>query len=68
MAGDDDPVGGSIKTAVSLMMRRVAKEDAQGGARRKLVCGSGGEVGITCTTKNTKVIVGREFTVKGELR
>jgi hypothetical protein len=26
MAGDDDPVGGSIKTAVSLMMRRVARK------------------------------------------
>jgi hypothetical protein len=57
MTGDDDPVGGKVKAAVSLMMRRVAKEDAKSGARRKFICGSGSEVQITGTTKDTKVIV-----------
>jgi hypothetical protein len=57
MTGDDNPVGGEVKAAVSLMMRRVAKEDAKSGARRKFICGSGSEVQITGTTKDTKVIV-----------
>jgi hypothetical protein len=57
MTGDDDPIGGVVKAAVSLMMRRVTKEDTERGAWRKFVCGSGSEVWITGTTKNTKVIV-----------
>jgi hypothetical protein len=59
MTRDGDPVGGAVKAAVSLMMRRVAKEDAESGALRKFVCGSGSEVWITGTTKNKKVIVRR---------
>jgi hypothetical protein len=57
MTGDDDPVGGEAKAAVSLMMRRVAKEDAKSRAWHKFICGSGSEVRITGTTKDTKVIV-----------
>jgi hypothetical protein len=57
MTGDDDPVGGAVKAAVSLMMRIVAQEDAKDGVWRKFICGSGSEVQITGTTKNMKVIV-----------
>lgn len=40
VSGDDDFVGGEVKAAVSLMMRRIAEEDAHGGTGRKLVGGS----------------------------
>jgi hypothetical protein len=57
MMGDDEPVGGEVKAAISLMMRRVAKEDAKSGVWRKFICGSGSKVRITGTTKDTKMIV-----------
>jgi hypothetical protein len=57
MTGDNNPVGGEVKAAVSLMMRRVTKEGAKSGAWRKFICGGGREVRITGTTKDTKVIV-----------
>jgi hypothetical protein len=67
MTGDDDPISGEVKAAVSLMMRRVAKEDAKSGAWRKFICGSGSEVRTTGTTKDTKVIVRWKNAVEGEL-
>jgi len=41
MPGYDDPVGGPVKTAVSFVMRGIAKKDTQGGAGGEFV-GSGG--------------------------
>jgi hypothetical protein len=57
MTGDNNPVGGEVKAAVSLMMRRVASENAKSGAWRKFICGNDSEVRITGTTKDTKVII-----------
>ena len=57
MAGDDDTIGGKIKTAVAFVFRRVTKEDTHGGARSKFMGGSGRDVGIALTTKDTEMVV-----------
>jgi len=41
MPGYDDPVGGPVKTAVSFVMRGIAKKNTQGGTEGEFV-GSGG--------------------------
>ena len=51
MTRDDDSIGGRIKASVSLMVSRVAKEDAKGRTRCKFVGSGGREIGITLTTK-----------------
>jgi len=65
---DDDSIGGSIKASVSLMVSRVAKEDAKGRTRCKFVGSGGLEIGITLTTKNAEMIVGRRTTKQGRVR
>ena len=57
MAGDDDTIGGKIKTAVAFVFRRVTKEDTHGGAGSKFMGGSGRDVGIALTTKDTEMVV-----------
>jgi hypothetical protein len=57
MTRDDDAMGGEVKTAIPLVVRRVAKEEAVSGAGRQLVRGSGGGVGIAGTTEHPKVVV-----------
>jgi hypothetical protein len=65
---DDDSIGGRIKTSVSLMVSRVAKEDAKGRTRCKFVWSGGREIGITLTTKDAEMIVGRRTTKQGRVR
>jgi hypothetical protein len=58
MTRDDDAMEGEIKTAIPLVVRRVAKEEVASGVGRQLVRGSGGSVGIAGTTEHQKVAVG----------
>jgi hypothetical protein len=55
---DDDAVGVEVQTPIPLVVRRVAKEEAAGGARRKLMRGSSISVRVACTTEHAKVVVG----------
>lgn len=55
----DDLFGIEIKTEVPFMVIRVAKEDGQCRTRSKVMRGTGGEVGLTGATKDTKMIVHR---------
>jgi hypothetical protein len=64
---DDDSIGGRIKASISLMVSRVAKEDAKGRTRCKFVGSGGREIGITLTTKNAEMIVGRRTTKQGRV-
>ena len=57
MTGDDDSIGGRIKTSVSLVVSRITKEDAEGRARGKFVGSSGRKIGATLTAKDTQIIV-----------
>ena len=52
MSRDDDSVGREIKTTVSLMMSRIAKKDAQGGAGSKFVWRSSGKIRIASATED----------------
>src|SRR5690242_1610080 len=50
------------------MIRGVAKKHTPGGPRRQLVGSSGGEVGITRTPEDTKVVVTRWSAEQGVVR
>ena len=68
VTGDDDPIGDSVKVAVSFMVGRVAKKDAQGGAGCELMASCGRQVGVAGAPKDAKVIVGRQRAMEGEVR
>jgi hypothetical protein len=55
---DDDAMGGEVKTAIPLVVRRVAKEKATSGAWRQLMRSSSGSVGIAGIAEHSKVVVG----------
>jgi hypothetical protein len=57
VAGDDDTIGGDIKTAVAFVFRRVTMEDTHGGAGSEFMGGSGRYVGIALTAKDTEMVV-----------
>ena len=57
MAGDDDTIGGKIKTAVAFVFRRVTKEDTHGGAGSEFMGGSGRDVGIALKAKDIEMVV-----------
>jgi hypothetical protein len=56
--GDDDAVGGKVKTVIPLVVRGVAKEEAADGTRRLLMGSGGGSVRIASIAKHAKVVVG----------
>jgi hypothetical protein len=58
VARNDDPIGGHVEASITFVFRRVTKKRAQRGARHKFVGGDGGEVRITTTSKNPKVVIG----------
>jgi hypothetical protein len=64
---DDDTVGGEVQTLIPLVVRGVAKEEAAGGARRKLMRGSSGSVRVAGTAEHAKVVVGGGCVVQGEV-
>jgi hypothetical protein len=64
---DDDLVECEVKTAIPLMVRRVAKEEAMSGAWRELMRGSSENVGIAGTAKPAEVVVGGGCAVQGEV-
>jgi hypothetical protein len=49
------------------VVRRVAKEEAAGGARRKLMRGSSRSVRVAVTVKHAKVVVGGGCAVQCEV-
>jgi hypothetical protein len=64
---DDDAVGGEVQTPIPLVVRRVAKEEAASGARRKLMRGSSRSVRVAGTAEHAKVVVGGGCAVKCEV-
>jgi hypothetical protein len=60
-----DAVGDEVKTTILLMVKRVAKEEAAGGAGRQLMRSSGGSVRIASTAEHDEVVVGRGCAVQG---
>jgi hypothetical protein len=67
MAGDDDTIGGDIKTTVAFVFRRVTKKDTHGGAWSEFMGGSGRDVGIALTAKDTEMVVRWGTTKEGKM-
>jgi hypothetical protein len=66
--GDDDSVCGEVKAAITLVMRGVAEERTQGGARSKFVGGGGGEIRIAGTAKRAQIVIGGKSAMEGKVR
>jgi len=66
--GHDDLVGRPVEAAVALVMRRITKEDTQGGAGSEFVGSSGREVGIARATKDTDMLIGWLRSGKDQVR
>jgi hypothetical protein len=64
---DDDAVGGKVQTPIPLVVRGVAKEEAAGGVRRKLMRGSSESVRVAGTAEHAKVVIGGGCAVQGEV-
>jgi hypothetical protein len=67
MTGDDDAMGGEVKTTIALVVRRVAKEEAASGAWRQLMWSSSGSVRVAGTSEHAEVVVGGGCAVQGEV-
>jgi hypothetical protein len=68
MTGDDDAMGGEAKTAIPLVVRRVAKEEATSGAWRQLMGSSSGSVRVAGTFEHAEVVVRGGCVVTGRSR
>jgi hypothetical protein len=67
VTGDDDAMGGEIKTMIPLVVRRVAKEEAASGAWRQLMGSRSGSVRVAGTSEHAEVVVGGDCAVQGEV-
>ena len=63
MSGDKDPARGEVKASVPLVVRRVTKKHTSR-VGCQLVRSSGGDVRVTGTPEDTKVVVARRGTEK----
>jgi hypothetical protein len=67
MAGDDDSIGGEVKTPVTLVIRRVADEHTQSSAWGKFVGSSGSEVWVAGAPESSEIVVGGMGAMKCEV-
>ena len=68
MSGDKDPARGEVKASLSIVVRGVTKKHTTSRAGCQLVRSSGGDVRITCTPEDTKVVVAGRGTEKSLVR
>ena len=57
MTGNNDSIGGEVKTAIPFVIGGETKEHTTNRARGKLMGSGGGCVGVTKATENTKVLI-----------
>jgi hypothetical protein len=55
--GDDDVVGGEIKTPVAFIISEVSEENSSGGLGCQFVSGFGREIGIPGATEHVQVLI-----------
>jgi hypothetical protein len=67
VTGNDDAIGGEVKTVIPLVVRGVAKEEAASGAWRQLMRSSSGSVGIAGTAEHAEVAIGGVCAVQGKV-
>jgi hypothetical protein len=65
--GDDNGVGGEIKTPITFVVSRVSKENTSGGPGYQFVSGFGGEIRIAGTTEHVQVLIGGGDSMEGEV-
>jgi hypothetical protein len=58
VSGDDDIVGGEIKTLVTFVVSGVSEENTFGGVGCQFMGGFSGEIRIAGTTKHAQVLIG----------
>lgn len=57
MSRYDDAICGEVETFVTLMMRRITKKNALGGAWCKFVWDGSGHIEITAAVESAKMII-----------
>jgi hypothetical protein len=67
MSGDDDIVGGEIKTPVNFMVSGVSEENTSGGPGCQFVSGFSREIRIAGTTEHTQVLIGGGDSIVGKV-
>jgi hypothetical protein len=65
--GDDNVVGGEIKTPITFMVSGVSKKNTSGGSGCQFVSGFGGEIRIVGTTEYAQVLIGGDDSMEGEV-
>jgi hypothetical protein len=65
--GDDDIVGGEIKTLVTFVVSGVSEENTSGGSGCQFVSGFDGEIWIAGTTEHAQVLIGGHDSMEGEV-
>jgi hypothetical protein len=68
VSGDEDAARGEVVASIPLVVRRVTKENATCRARRQFVRSSGGDVRVTGTTEDTKVVLAGRGTKESLVR
>src|SRR6185312_13474364 len=64
VSGDQDAARGEVKASIPLVVRGVTKKHRTSRAGRQLVRSSGGDVRVTCTPEDPKVVIARRGTEK----
>jgi hypothetical protein len=67
VSGDDDVVGGEIKTPITFVVSGVSKENTSGGPGCQFISGFGGEIRIAGTTEHAQVIIGGGDSMEGKV-
>jgi hypothetical protein len=67
VSGDDNVVGGEIKTPITFVVSGVSKENISGGSGCQFVSGFGGEIRIASTIEHAQVLIGGGDSMEGEV-
>jgi hypothetical protein len=67
MARGENFVGGKVQTAIAFVIARIAKKDEKARSGGKLVRSGGGHVGVTRTTEDAEVVIGRVRAEEGKI-
>jgi hypothetical protein len=67
VSGDDNVVGGEIKTPITFMVSGVSEENTSGGPGCQFVSGFGGEIRVAGTTEHAQVLIGGGNSMEGKV-
>jgi hypothetical protein len=67
VSGDDNVVGGEIKTPITFVVSGVSEENTSSGPGCQFVSGFGGEIRIAGTIEHAQVLIGEGDSMEGEV-